>query len=98
HSRGLLNFSNYSSPTSDDLLSSARTSSDKALRDIKYNTFAKQWLQDVPAIGLYRSDMIYINSKATEAVQPDEAVVSADDHYANVLNWTALKAARYKTP
>lgn len=98
HSQGLLNFSNYANPKSDDYLSSARTTSNMTLRSLKYVAFAKQWLADVPAIGLYQPNLIYIHSKSTRAVQPDEAVVSADDHYANVLNWTAEQGQVYKTP
>jgi len=97
-SKGLLNFSGYSNQTSDDALTSARTKSDPALRSVKYDAFAKQWLSDAPAIGLYQTNFIYVHSKSTQAVQPDETIVSADDHYANVLYWTALQGTVYKTP
>jgi peptide/nickel transport system substrate-binding protein len=98
HSKGILNFSNYSNETSDDDLSSARTNSNAALRAVKYVAFAKQWLSDVPAIGLYQPNMIYVHTKATSALQPDETVVSIDDHYANVRYWTANQGTVYKTP
>lgn len=97
-SKGLLNFSGYSNQTSDDALTSARTRSDPALRAVKYLAFAKQWLADAPAIGLYQTNYIYVHSKSTQAVQPDETIVSADDHYGSVLYWTALQGTVYKTP
>ena len=97
-SKGLLNFSNYSNQISDDALSSARTTSDLTLRSVKYVAFAKQWLLDAPAIGLYQSNYIYVHSKSTEAIQPDETIVSGDDHFANVLDWTANQGTVYKTP
>lgn len=97
-SKGLLNFSNYSNQTADDALTSARTISDPALRSVKYVAFAKQWLADAPAIGLYQSNYIYIHSKSTQAVQPDEAIISGDDHFANVRYWTAGQGTVYKTP
>ena len=98
HSQGLLNFSGYNNKNSDDDLSSARTTSDIKLRSLKYVAFAKQWLKDVPAIGLYRPNLIYVHSKSTQAVLPDEEIVNADDHYANVSYWTARQGSVYKTP
>ena len=98
HSQGLLNFSGYNSKKGDDDLSSARTTSNQTLRSLKYVAFAKQWLSDVPAIGLYQPNLIYIHSKSTQAVQPDETIVSANDHYANIRYWTALQGSVYKTP
>ncbi len=98
HSRGLLNFSSYSNPVSDDALSSARTRSDAALRAVKYVTFAKQWLADAPAIGLYQSDLIYARSKSARSIAPDEVIVEPNEHYANVRYWTADQGTVYKTP
>lgn len=97
-SKGLLNFSNYSNQVADDALMSARTRSDPALRSVKYIAFAKQWLADAPAIGLYQANYIYVHSKSTKAVGFDEVVVSGDNHFANVRNWTAKQEAVYKTP
>jgi len=98
HSQGLLNFSNFGDPKSDDYLSSARTTSDQTLRSLKYVAFAKQWLTDVPAIGLYQPNLVYIHSRSTQAVQPDEVIVSADNHFAGVRYWTAERGSVYKTP
>ena len=98
HSRGLLNFSNYGNVTSDDALTSARTRSDSALRAVKYTAFARQWLSDAPAIGLYQSDFIYVDSKSTHAIEPNESILTADEHYADVRYWTANEGSVYKTP
>lgn len=98
HSRGILNFTGYGNQLSDDTLTSARTKSDTTLRDLKYTAFSRQWLSDVPAIGLYQSSLIYIHTKKTRPVNPDELIVTPDDHYANVRFWTADQARVYKTP
>lgn len=98
HSRGLLNFSSYNNQTSDDALTSARTISDNALRAVKYVAFARQWIADVPAIGLYQPSLIYAHSKSARAVDQVETVISPDDHYANVRYWTAEIGRVYKTP
>jgi peptide/nickel transport system substrate-binding protein len=98
HSRGLLNFTGYASQVGDDALSSARTTSNQALRAVKYVSFAKQWLSDVPAIGLYQSNFIYMHTTASHAIGQDEVVVSPDDHYTSVRYWTAELGNVYKTP
>lgn len=97
HSRGLLNFASYGNVVSDDALTSARSRSDPALRAVKYTAFAKQWLTDAPAIGLYQSDFIYVRGKAARSIQPDEIIVDPNEHYANVRYWTADQGTVYKT-
>lgn len=98
HTKGLLNFSSYTNQVSDDALASARTKSDPALRSVKYQAFAKQWLADAPAIGIYQSDFIYARSKAVLSVAPDEKIVDPNEHYAGVRYWTANQDTVYKTP
>lgn len=98
HSKGQQNLAGYSNEVSDDDLSSARTTSDQVLRSVKYISFAKHWLQDAPAIGLYQSNYIYMHTKNTRTIDPDEVIISADQHYANVLYWTAKNDTVYKTP
>lgn len=98
HSRGLLNFANYSNITSDDALVSGRSRSDTDLRSIKYKAFATQWLEDVPAIGLYQSTMIYAQNKQLGSITNDEKIVSPAERYADVQYWTAETGNVYKTP
>lgn len=98
HSRGLLNFANYSNATSDDALASARVRSEKDLRNVKYVAFAKQWLADVPAIGLYQSNISYVHSKMTRTIGQDQRLISPSDRYSNIRFWTAEQRQVYKTP
>lgn len=98
HSKGMQNFASYNNETSDDALASARTNSNIALRNVKYVNFARQWLSDIPAIGLYQSNLIYIHTRSSRGVSNDEAVVSTDDHYTNVRYWTSELGRVYRTP
>lgn len=98
HSGGLLNFSEYGSDVADDALTSARDQSNPALRNAKYLTFARAWLSDIPAIGLYQSNITYIHTKSTRTIGPDEVIINPSDHYGGVLHWTAEKGRVYKTP
>jgi len=93
-----LNFSNYSNIISDDVLASARARVEPALRNAKYLTFAKQWLSDVPAIGLYQSTAQYVYRRNVSAVNSNDAMVSATDRYSDILNWSIGIRTVYKTP
>jgi peptide/nickel transport system substrate-binding protein len=92
------NFANYSDVISDDALSSARVKFDKTLRNAKYLTFVKQWLNDVPAIGLYQSTTQYVSSKTVKSVGDDNILISPIDRYASILDWTVGGRTVYKTP
>ncbi len=98
HSRGRLNFSNYNSIISDDLLVSGRGVSQPELRNVKYKSFARQWLEDVPAIGLYQSTMIYAKNKQLRSITNEERIVSPAERFADVQYWTAETDNVYKTP
>jgi peptide/nickel transport system substrate-binding protein len=92
------NFSNYASGSADDALSSARARLEPELRNVKYKAFARQWVADVPAIGLYQPVMEYVYSKHVKAIDPSSTLVSAYDRYANILNWSVEEKSVYKTP
>lgn len=93
-----LNFSNYSDVISDDALSSARARFEPDLRNAKYITFARQWLSDVPAIGLYQSTAQYVYRKNVRAINSSDILVSAVDRFNTVLDWSIGTRTVYKTP
>lgn len=93
-----LNFSNYSNVISDDALASARSRIEPDLRNAKYITFAKQWLSDIPAIGLYQSTAQYVYRKNVIAINNSNLLISAIDRYSNVLDWSIGDRTVYKTP
>ncbi|MGH7218089.1 MAG: peptide ABC transporter substrate-binding protein [Candidatus Microsaccharimonas sp.] len=92
------NFANYKNAISDDALASARTRVEPALRNAKYVTFARQWLNDAPAIGLYQSTSQYVHSEGVRTIPADVSLVSATDRYGNVLYWTAGTQTVFTTP
>lgn len=92
------NFANYANGTSDDALSSARSRLEPDLRNAKYKAFARQWLSDVPAIGLYQPVMQYVYSKHVQTLDPSSKLVSAYDRFANILDWSVNQKSVYKTP
>jgi peptide/nickel transport system substrate-binding protein len=92
------NFSNYSNAISDDALASARTRIEPDLRNAKYVTFAKQWMSDAPAIGLFQATIQYVSSKNVHTMPKGEVLVSAADRYADVLYWTVGDRLVEQTP
>jgi ABC-type transport system substrate-binding protein len=92
------NYSGYSNAVSDDALSSARARTEPALRNAKYITFAKQWLADVPAIGLYQSTALYVHNHNVRADPDSTVLVSPIDRYSDVLQWSVGTRSVYKTP
>lgn len=93
-----LNFANYSSIISNDALSSARNNLNSTLRNIKYLTFVKQWISDVPAIGLYQSTMQYASGKNVTTFDANNKLITATDRYSDLYNWSASQQSVYKTP
>lgn len=84
------NLSEYKSAQADDALDSGRSRSDPALRTAKYHTFAQRWLADVPAIGLYRPNLTYIQTKGVTSFNARN-LGDPIDRYENVRSWSASK-------
>lgn len=93
-----LNLSNYASPLVDDLILGARTSMDEAARVQKYETFLARWVNDVPAIGIYQSSLVYYFNKNVRAFSEDDRLVYATDRFVDVEYWAVNKATKNRTP
>jgi len=84
------NLSEYKSAQADDALDSARSRNDPALRTAKYRTFTQRWLVDVPAIGLYRPNLTYVQTKGITSFSPRN-LGDPTDRFENVRFWSASK-------
>lgn len=92
------NLSNYKSGIADDALLSARNRNEEALRIAKYQGFFKQWLQDAPAVALYRPHLRYVTTDNTKAVDPAHAVIDTLGRYHTLNQWTVSQGEQFKTP
>ncbi|MFI5212594.1 MAG: peptide ABC transporter substrate-binding protein [Candidatus Saccharimonadales bacterium] len=92
------NFSNYADKAADSALASARSRLEPDLRNVKYIAFAKQWLADVPAIGLYQPVAEYVSNKSVRSVKQNETLITPYGRYENVLYWSVAQKSVYKTP
>jgi peptide/nickel transport system substrate-binding protein len=84
------NISGYKSTQADDALEGARSRADEALRVAKYRTFIQRWLADVPAIGLYRPNLTYIETKGVTSFKPRN-LSDPVERYDNVRSWSSSK-------
>lgn len=94
-----LNLSNYKNSSVDDLLLTARETTDESFRQKKYESFLNYFVRDVPAIGLYQSRLSYIHSSSTKVFNPDtETLVSSLDRLNSVRLWSANLSLKNRTP
>lgn len=92
------NFSNYANAVSDDALVSARSRLEPSLRNNKYVTFARQWVSDAPAIGLYQTTTQYASSKNVTSFNGTNKLVTPLERYADVLYWSVGSKTVFTTP
>lgn len=93
-----LNLSNYRSSLADDLILAARSTMDVTLRKAKYEAVLKQWVEDVPAIGIAQTNMSYFYNKNVAIFSEDSRLVYAVDRFNDVEYWGAQKTRKNRTP
>ena len=93
-----LNLSNYKNALIDDLLLGARGTMDLSLRAKKYEAFLQHWVEDTPAIGLYRSNLTYFYNKNVRTFSDNVRLVTPIDRFTDVIDWAVTKATKNKTP
>ena len=97
-SKSGLNLSNYRNALVDDLLLAARDTLDKELRVKKYESFLDYWVSDVPAIGLFQSNLTYFYNRNVRTYGDDLKLVTALDRFVDVNNWAVNRTTKNKTP
>ena len=93
-----LNLSNYRNSLVDDLLIGARETLDENLRAKKYESFLEYWVSDVPAIGLYQSDLTYIYNKNVRPYSEKIVLVDELDRFSDITGWAVAHGMLNKTP
>ncbi len=93
-----LNLSNYRNLVVDDLIVSARATMDESLRVMKYESFLRHWVEDVPAIGLYQASLNYFCNRNARAFSEDNRLVFATDRFTDIDDWAVNQAKKNRTP
>jgi len=86
NSQGHLNLSEYKSKAADLAIEAGRTRADAKIRAVKYQIFLKQWSKDLPALGLYQLNYIYVSRGQVFNFERKSANAGVDRYY-NVENW-----------
>ncbi len=85
------NLSNYKSSTADTALEAGRTRQDPTQRALKYKPFLKAWLDDVPAIAMFRPRIYYVTRGPVYGL--NEHILNTDaDRYYSVAEWRVRTA------
>jgi peptide/nickel transport system substrate-binding protein len=83
-SQGHLNLSEYKSAPADQAIEGGRTRADPSVRAVKYKAFLAQWTKDLPALGLYQPNYLYITRGPVFNYERRSANTAADRYY-NVI-------------
>lgn len=93
-----LNLSNYNSSVADDLILSARETTDEAIKKQKYEAFLSRWVEDAPAIGIFQVNMSYFFDKNVKTFSEDVSLVVPTDRFVDVDSWGVEKTTKNRTP
>lgn len=93
-----MNLAGYTSAVANDFLVSSRTAKTSDVKLRRYIGFAKQWQQDVPAIGLYQDQLEYVKTKNSSAFSGDTKLNEITDRFNDVYKWRIEKGLVRKTP
>ena len=68
------------------------------LRMKKYERFLNYFNEDVPAIGLYQSNLTYFVNKNVQAFSQENHLVTAADRLLDIERWGIEKTSKNRTP
>jgi ABC-type transport system substrate-binding protein len=92
-----LNLSNYKSAAADVFLARARTQLDDSTRGQTYKDFVETWLNDVPAIALFRANLYYLKADDVQAWS-GQSLTDRSVRFRDVNRFTVNFAPVNKTP
>ena len=92
-----LNLSNYANNLADDLILSTRTTIDEKLRASKYHSLLAHWLDDAPAIGIYRTNLSYYFNKNVRTFSEDNRLIFSTDRFTDITNWSSRLTTKKRT-
>lgn len=92
------NLSNYRNSVVSDLVLSARSTMNDALRAKKYEKFLNYFIDDVPAIGIYQTNLNYFVNKNVKSFSAENKFVTAIDRFYDVTRWGIETVSKNRTP
>lgn len=92
------NLSNYRNAIVSDLVLSSRSTTNEELRNKKYEKFLNYFIDDVPALGIYQTNMNYVSNKNVRTYSQENHLVTATDRLMDVERWSVEKTTKNRTP
>jgi|GEM_PF-173857 len=92
------NLSSYTNTIVSDLLLSARSTVDDSARKTKYEKFLERWVEDVPALGIFQTNLSYYVNTNVRTFSEDNKLVYATDRFTDINHWGATKTTKNRTP
>lgn len=92
------NLSNYKNTVVSDLVLSARSTTDENLLVKKYERFLDYFMEDVPALGIYQTNMTYFVNKNVRSYSQENHLITATDRLLDVERWGVEKTTKNRTP
>lgn len=97
-SAGGWNFSNYSNGLVDDALLSAHVTTNMNIRKTKYESFLKSWVEDVPSIAIYQSNLRYYYNENAKIFSDSMILTDTLDRLSDVRYWMVEQGRANITP
>ncbi|MDR0979883.1 MAG: ABC transporter substrate-binding protein [Candidatus Nomurabacteria bacterium] len=92
------NYSNYNSNAADIYLAAANATTDPETRRARYEEFLAEWVKDLPAIGLYQSEMVYVSANFAAAFPESAVLVSPISRFETANRYSTIRTTRNRTP
>lgn len=92
------NFSNFISSAADIYLTAANATTDLQIRRARYEEFLRIWVTEIPAIGLYQSEMLHVAANFATTFPETAVLATPFSRFETVNRYATLRATRHRTP
>ena len=89
-----LNLSEYESDEADEALEVGRSRNEPQDRYQSYADFQRVWMEDLPALALYRFQLTYYTLRNVRGPAPDLLLINNSDRFLDVFEWAVVQRRR----
>ncbi|MCL2371241.1 ABC transporter substrate-binding protein [Candidatus Saccharibacteria bacterium] len=92
------NFSNFVNGSADIYLTAANATTDLSIRRARYEEFLRVWVNEIPAIGLYQSEMLHVAAHFATTFPENAVLATPFSRFETVNRYATLRSTRHRTP
>ena len=89
-----LNLAEYESDLADEALEVGRSRSEPQVRRQRYAEFQQVWIEDLPALALYRFQLTYYTLRNVQGPAADLLLINNNDRFLDVTEWAVVQRRR----